>query len=111
MGMEFREAREGSSRTARRAARTAVFWAPFLMALIGGASPIWAANPAYLSIDVNFAGITNVANLTAVSGATAGTINLTWTEPFHSAGTPPFAYDVRVSSVAQIPNELAFIVS
>lgn len=110
MVLELLEAIKRSCRTARSAARTVAFLAPYLVSLVGVASIARAANtnPAYLNINVQFNGITNVNNLTATSGSSAGTINLTWTEPLHAAGTPPFVYDVRVSSVAQIPNQVAF---
>lgn len=100
-----------SFRAARQAVRAAVVWAPLLAAALGGAPPARASNGSQLNIDVLLPGIGNVSDLTAVSGASTGTISLSWTEPFHTVGVAPYSYDIRVSTVGQISNDLVFSTS
>ena len=104
---------KSAGRAAITAVRRAALGAPLYAALLGAALPVGAhaANTASLDIDVDFSGIANISNLTASSGTAPGTIDLSWTEPYRNAGVSPFAYDVRVSSVAQIPNETAYSTS
>src|SRR6185312_11036367 len=100
-----------SFRTARQAVRAAVVWAPLLAAALGGAPPALASGRSSLNINVALPGISNVTDLAAVPGASTGTISLSWTEPFHTVGTPPYSYDVRVSTVGQISNDVVFSTS
>jgi hypothetical protein len=107
--MEFLKALpDRARRAAERAARTAALWAPLIAAALGGAPSAEAASPARLNIDVTVHGVANIIDLSATPGSSTGTVNLSWTEPYHSGGTAPFSYDVRVSSVAQIQDEAAF---
>ena len=94
---------------AEKAARRAVVWAPLFAAALGGALTARAASTAFLNINVQIFGINAVTDLTAVPGTTAGTINLSWTEPFHNTGVAPYSYDVRASTLAQISNDAAFV--
>jgi len=72
------------------------------------ASPLFAATQSYLNIGVAISSnIAPVTNLTAVA-AGAGSINLSWTEPYVSGTTDPRYYDIRASSEGQIPNDVAF---
>jgi hypothetical protein len=98
-------------RTARKVVRSAAIWMPLMAAILGGAMPAKAASAAHLNINVVIQGITNITDLTAIPGTSTGTISLSWTEPFHSAGVAPFEYDVRVSSVGQIFNDTSFSTS
>ncbi|MBI3564730.1 MAG: hypothetical protein HY079_06000, partial [Elusimicrobia bacterium] len=94
--------------TAEKAARSAAFWAPLAAAFLGGAPSARAASSAQLNINVSIQAISPITDLTATPGAGAGTIALSWTEPYHSVGVAPYAYDVRASSVAQIVDDVAF---
>ncbi|HXT00706.1 MAG TPA: hypothetical protein VN915_08540 [Elusimicrobiota bacterium] len=100
-----------SSRTARQAVRAAVVWAPLLAAALGGAPPARASNRSQLNINVLLPGISNVSDLTAAPGVSTGTISLSWTEPFHTVGVAPYSYDVRVSTVGQISDDVVFSTS
>jgi gliding motility-associated-like protein len=74
------------------------------------ASPAAALNPSSrLNIGVNVQVIGGVSDLAAQTGTAAGEVNLTWTEPFHPSATPPVAYDMRVSSIANIGDNAAFL--
>lgn len=106
--MEFLEALRRARRIAEKAVRRAAFGAPLLAALLGGAPSARAAGSAQLNIDVSIQTIGSVTDLTAATGSSSGTISLSWTEPFRSVGTAPFSYDVRASTVAQIPDDVAF---
>jgi hypothetical protein len=108
MYLESLEALRRLRGAAEKAVRRAVVWAPLLAAVLGGASPVRAASSAYLNINVQIFGINGITDLTAAPGAAIDSINLSWTEPFHNAGVAPYAYDVRVSSIAQISNDAAF---
>jgi hypothetical protein len=98
-------------RAADKAVRRAVVWAPLAAAVLGGASFARAASRAYLNITVRVNGITSITDLSAVQAASSGTVSLSWTEPYHATGTPPFSYDVRVSTVGQIANDTVFSTS
>lgn len=111
MFLEFLEALRRLHGAADKAVRRAVVWAPLLAAVLGGASPAGAAQSANLNININFNGITGIGDLTAATGASTGTVTLSWTEPYHPGGTAPFSYDVRVSSLAQISDQAAFNVA
>lgn len=106
--MESLEALRRLRGTAEKAARRAAFWAPLLAAFLGGAPSARAASSARLNIDIDIQMIAPIIDLTAVPGASSGTIALSWTEPYHSVGAAPYAYDVRASSVAQIVDDVAF---
>ncbi len=95
-------------RTAEKAVRRLTFGAPLLSAVLGGAAPAQAASSAYLNINVTIQAISPIQDLTALPGVSSGTIVLSWTEPYHSVGVAPYAYDVRASSVAQISDDVAF---
>lgn len=86
-------------------------WAPVVAALLGGATFARASSSAQLNIDVSIQAIGNIGDLTAVPGASTGTISLSWTEPYHAAGVAPYSYDVRASTVGQIANDLVFSTS
>ncbi|MDE2511403.1 MAG: hypothetical protein KGL74_09795, partial [Elusimicrobia bacterium] len=64
-----------------------------------------------MNIDVDIQGIGNITDLAAVPGASTGSIALSWTEPYRSAGVAPFSYDIRVSTVGQIANDMVFSTS
>lgn len=98
-------------RAAGKAVRRAVVRAPLVAALLGAASLSHAASSAFLNINVTYQGISSVSDLSAATASSTGTINLSWTEPYHSFGTPPFTYDVRVSTVGQIASDLVFSTS
>jgi len=98
-------------RAARKAVRPAVVWVLLLAAALGAPPRAWAASSARLNILVDIQGVGSVNDLTAVSGVSTGTINLSWTEPYHPGATAPFAYDVRVSSISQISDDAAFIIA
>ncbi|MBI3553002.1 MAG: gliding motility-associated C-terminal domain-containing protein [Elusimicrobia bacterium] len=68
----------------------------------------FAANPSYLNLNVGIQGIVSVTDLTAQTGATDGSVNLTWTEPGRVGITLPASYDIRVSSIGQISNNGQF---
>lgn len=70
--------------------------------------PARASPSAQLNINIAIQAIGNVDDLTAAAGASPGAVGLSWTEPFHPAGAAPFSYDVRVSTLTQIPNDAAF---
>jgi hypothetical protein len=106
--MEYLEALRRLRATALKAVRRAAFGAPLLAAILGGALPARASPNAQLNINVTIQGIGSIIDLTAVSGASSGTIALSWTEPYHSAGVAPYSYDVRASTVAQIVSDVAF---
>ena len=72
-------------------------------------SPVAAAPTGALHIGVNVQVIAVVSNLAAQEGAGVGEINLTWTEPFHPGATPPVTYDLRVSTLANIGDNAAFL--
>lgn len=72
------------------------------------ARPAFAASKAHLNIGVAPSGIAAIKDLTAQMGTSAGSINLIWTEPGRSGITFPAAYDLRVSSLAQISNNGEF---
>jgi|GEM_PF-5369684 len=109
MRLEVNEALRVTRRIATQAIRFASVGAPLIAAFLAWASPSAAAgNPASLYLDVSVSGITNIYNLNAASGTAPGTIDVTWTEPYHNAGTAPFLYDVRVSTVGQIQNDLVY---
>lgn len=77
----------------------------FTAALVGpAAGRAWAANPGRLNINVGVQGIALVTDLSAASGASSGTISLTWTEPSRNGAVLPAFYEVRISSVANIDN-------
>lgn len=109
--MEFLEALRRARRTAEKAARRLAFGAPLLAAFLGGALPARASPSAQLDIDVSIQAIGSIADLAAVPGSSSGTIALSWTEPFRSVGVAPYSYDVRVSSVAQIFDDVSFSTS
>lgn len=109
MRLEFLEALRRARAAAGQAVSRGVGWAPLLAAALCGAVPARAASSARLNILVDIQGIAGVIDLTAVPGGSAGTIALSWTEPYHPGGAPPFSYDLRVSSVAQIPDDAAFL--
>jgi hypothetical protein len=114
MRLQFLEALRAlkrAQRSACKAVRLAVSGAPLAAALLLGASPAKAGTSASLNIDVNFQGIANITTLYASTGSLPGTINLTWTEPVRDAGVAPFLYEVRVSTVGQIPNDLVYSTS
>ncbi len=106
--MKSFEALRRLRQTAERAVRRAAFGAPLLAAILGGAPSARASSSAQLNIEVNIQSIGPILDLTAVSGASPGTVALSWTEPFHSVGVAPYSYDVRASSVAQIAGDVAF---
>ncbi len=108
MPLELMEALRRARRAAEKAVRSAAVWAPLLAAVLGGAPSARAGSPARLNIDIDVKGVSNITDLTAVPGSSAGSIDLSWTEPYHSGATAPFTYDVRVSSTGQIPDESAF---
>ncbi|MFI5346994.1 MAG: fibronectin type III domain-containing protein [Elusimicrobiota bacterium] len=95
-------------RAADKAVRRAVVWAPLMAAFLGGAIPARATPTAQLNINVTIQGIGNITDLTAVPGTSTGTVGLSWTEPYRSAGVAPFSYDVRVSTVGQIANDAVY---
>ncbi len=74
-----------------------------------------AGTSSSLYIDVAIQqGIAPITTLAATQSMTStGTINLTWTEPYRSGGglTPPYSYDIRVSTVGQIANDAVFSTS
>jgi hypothetical protein len=111
MFMELLEALRRLHRAADTAVRRAVAWAPLAAALLGGASPAFASSSAYLNINVEIQAIGNISDLTAVPGASTGSISLSWTEPYHASGVAPYSYDVRASTVGQIANDLVFSTS
>lgn len=106
--MESLEALRRLRESAEKAVRRAVAWAPLAAALLGGAIPARASSPAYLNIKVSIQAVGGITDLAAVPGSSTGTISLSWTEPFRTAGVGPFLYDVRASSVSQISNDAAF---
>lgn len=67
-----------------------------------------AADPARLNINVGVQGIALVSDLTAGTGASSGTVSLTWTEPSRNGVTLPASYEVRVSSTGNIDDPAAF---
>ncbi|MDX6771119.1 MAG: gliding motility-associated C-terminal domain-containing protein [Elusimicrobiota bacterium] len=71
--------------------------------------PALGVNPSRLNVGVAVQGIAGVSDLTATPGTLNGTIDLVWTEPRRNGTTGPHAYDVRVSTVAQIPDHAAFL--
>lgn len=83
--------------------------AVLLTAALAAPSPAFAASVARVSINVTIQGISNVTDLVAAPGTGVGTIDLTWTEPYVNAGTPPYSYDMRVSSVANINTNAEFL--
>lgn len=106
--MESLEALRRLCRAAEKAVRLAAFGAPLFAAILGGAPSARAADPAQLNINVTIQAVGSIVDLTAAPGFSSGTIALSWTEPYHSAGTAPYAYDVRASTVAQIADDVAF---
>lgn len=73
------------------------------------ASPASAGNPGTLHVGVDIQVIAGVSTLVAQTGAAVGDINLTWTEPKHPSATPPVNYEMRVSTVANIDTDAAFL--
>jgi len=57
---------------------------------------------------VGVRGIDGVTNLTAVVGASVGSIDLTWTHPRRNGQVDPTVYDIRISSTGQISNNAQF---
>jgi len=53
-------------------------------------------------------GIDGVSDLTAITGAGFGTVDLTWTNPRRIGQIDPTIYDVRISSIGQIANNSQF---
>jgi len=53
-------------------------------------------------------GLAAVHDLTASTGTTGGTINLTWTEPYRNGTMAPYSYVVRVSTFGEISNNNDF---
>jgi fibronectin type 3 domain-containing protein len=111
MFLEALEALKRLHRAADQAVRRAVVWAPLAAALLGGAPYARASSPAYLNINVNIQGIGGITDLTAVQGASTGTVGLSWTEPYRTAGSAPYSYDVRASTVGQIATDTVFSTS
>ncbi|OGR85073.1 MAG: hypothetical protein A3J74_08670 [Elusimicrobia bacterium RIFCSPHIGHO2_02_FULL_57_9] len=87
----------------------AIVGAGLLLPLIlGAAGAAFASDKAQLNIGVVPSGIAAIKDATAQTGFTAGSINLSWTEPGRSGITLPTAYDIRVSSLNQISNNEEF---
>ncbi|MFA6028723.1 MAG: hypothetical protein WC969_02585 [Elusimicrobiota bacterium] len=52
--------------------------------------------------------IAAISNLTALPGAASGSVSLTWTEPDSAELIAPLAYDLRVSTVANMDDDASF---
>lgn len=85
---------------------TAALWAAAAALVL---APPVAAQQARLNVNVTVQGIAGVSDLTATPGSTNGLIDLVWTEPSRSGTAPPYSYDVRVSTLGQIPDHQAFL--
>lgn len=72
-------------------------------------SSVLAATPSRLNLDVNIQGIGGVSDLAATPGSVNGSVDLVWTEPRRQGTTGPHVYDIRVSTVGQIPDHAAFL--
>ncbi|PIR16140.1 MAG: hypothetical protein COV48_10525, partial [Elusimicrobia bacterium CG11_big_fil_rev_8_21_14_0_20_64_6] len=66
-------------------------------------------NPAHVNIRIDVQGIAGVSDLVALTGSAPGEINLTWTEPSRTGTTGPHAYEMRVSTLANIDDNAAFL--
>lgn len=66
-------------------------------------------SPARVNIGIDIQGVAGVSDLVAQTGAAPGEINLTWTEPARAGTTGPHSYDMRVSTVANIVDNAAFL--
>jgi fibronectin type 3 domain-containing protein len=108
---EISEALRRLHRAADKAVRRAVVWAPLVAALLGGASFARAASRAYLNINIHVQAVGPVTDLTATAATSSGTINLSWTEPSHTTGSGALSYEVRVSTVGEISNDVDFSTS
>lgn len=67
-----------------------------------------AAQKAEVNIGVGIQGLAAVSSLVASPGATTGSINVTWTEPGGNGIVLPTAYDMRVSTFADITTDAQF---
>lgn len=99
----------GALNAAAKAARRRASSAAWAAALIAFAPLAHGATQSHVNIDVIIQGITSIYDLTASAGP--GSVSLSWTEPYHTAGTAPFTYDVRVSTVGQISDDISFSTS
>lgn len=94
------------ARTARRAAPRTLRLAALIWAAGAGAA---FAGQATFNIGVQPQGMSAITDLAASTGPGSGAITLTWTEPDRRSTTPPYTYDLRVSSLAQVSNTGQFL--
>ncbi len=69
------------------------------------------ANSAALDIDVQVNGIAMIKDLSASSGSSSGTINISWTEPDRQGTTAPYSYVVHASTTGEISDPTSFAAS
>lgn len=93
---------------ARKAAKTLLVSAAALLLAPLAGSRASASPKARLNVNVAMQGIALVSDLKAQTGGTPGTINLSWTEPGTSLTVAPNSYEVKISSLAQISNNVDF---